>query len=128
MKIIIDSLNQIANAQKIGANTVICAHSKILEKVLLILTEEGFVRGFFKEKVATSLKCYVLLKYVNDQPAIQKVIFESRPGLKRFKKWKDLNKLMNGVGISVLSTNQGIMTNEKAFYRKTGGQCLFKIF
>lgn len=114
--------------KKIGANTVICAHSKILEKVLLILTEEGFVRGFFKEKVGTSLKCYVLLKYVNDQPAIQKVIFESRPGLKRFKKWKDLNKLMNGVGISVLSTNQGIMTNEKAFYRKTGGQCLFKIF
>jgi len=86
MKVLIDSLNQIANAQKIGANIVICTHSKILEKVLFILTEEGFVRGFFKEKVGTSLKCYILLKYVNDRPAIQKVIFESRPGLKTFKK------------------------------------------
>ena len=122
------SLNQIVNAQKIGANTVICKHSKMLEKILNILTEEGFIRGFFKEKVGTSNKCYVLLKYIDDRPAIQNIIFESRPGFKSFKKCKNLTKSFNGVGISVISTNKGIMTNEKAFYQKIGGQCLFKIY
>ena len=93
MKVVIDSLNQIINAQKIGANIVVCSHSKTLERILFILTEEGFIRGFFNEKTKLSLKCYVLLKYVNDRPAIQKIIFESRPGLRKFKKYKNLNKL-----------------------------------
>lgn len=128
MKVLIDSLNQIMNAQKVGANTVVCSHSKTLEKILCILTEEGFIRGFFNEKTKTSLKCYVLLKYVNDRPAIQKVIFESRPGLRKFKKYKSLNKPINGVGLLLMSTNKGIMTNEEAFYNKLGGQCLFKIY
>lgn len=128
MKLVIYSLNQMVNAQKIGANTVVCKHSKMLEKILNILTEEGFIRGFFKEKVGTSNKCYVLLKYIDDRPAIQNIIFESRPGFKSFKKCKNLTKSFNGVGISVISTNKGIMTNEKAFYQKIGGQCLFKIY
>ena len=47
MKLVVDSLNQIINAQKIGANSIVCSHSKALEKILLILTNEGFIRGFF---------------------------------------------------------------------------------
>ena len=70
----------------------------------------------------------MLLKYIDDRPAIQNIIFESRPGFKSFKKCKNLTKSFNGVGISVISTNKGIMTNEKAFYQKIGGQCLFKIY
>lgn len=128
MKIIIDSLNQIMNGHKVGANLIVCPYSKNLEKILTILTEEGFIRGFFKEKVNASLKFYVLLKYVNDRPAIQKMIFESRPGFKSFKKWTGLSKSNNGVGISVLSTNKGIITSEEAFYKKVGGQCIFKIY
>ena len=128
MKLVVDSLNQIINAQKIGVNSIVCSHSKTLEKILIILTNEGFIRGFFNKKDKASSKCYILLKYVNDRPAIEKIIFESRPGLKKFKKFKDLNKPYNGIGLSIMSTNKGIMTNETAFYNKLGGQCLFKIY
>ena len=128
MKIIISSLNQMMNGQKIGANLVICSHSKILEQILVILTDEGFIRGFFKEKTGFSYQCYILLKYVDNQPAIQNIKFESRSGLRLFKRWKDLNKSFNGVGISIMSTNKGIITNEQAFYKKVGGQCLLKIY
>ena len=128
MKIIINSLNQIMNGQKIGANLIVCSYSKILEQILVILTEEGFIRGFFKEKNGFSYQCYILLKYVDNEPVIKNIIFESRPGLKCFKKWKDLSKSSNGVGISIMTTNKGIITNEQAFYKKVGGQCLFKIY
>jgi small subunit ribosomal protein S8 len=128
METVIKCLNQIVNGQKIGANSVICLYSKTLEQILNILTNEGFIRGFFKEKIGIYEKFYVLLKYVDDQPAIKNVVFSSRPGFKSFKKWKDLNKSTNGVGILIMSTNKGIITNEEAFYKKVGGQCLFKIY
>jgi small subunit ribosomal protein S8 len=128
METIIRSLNQVINGQKIGANAIVCSHSKTLEQVLNILTDEGFIRGFFKEKVGSYEKCYILLKYVDDKPAIKDLVFSSRPGFKSFIKWKDLSKSVNGVGISIMSTNKGIITNEEAFYRKVGGQCLFKIY
>lgn len=128
MKTIIQSLNQVINGQKIGANAIVCSHSKALEQVLNILTDEGFIRGFFKEKVGSYEKCYILLKYVDDKPAIKDLVFSSRPGFKSFIKWKDLSKSLNGVGILIMSTNRGIITNEEAFYRKVGGQCLFKIY
>jgi len=91
METIIKCLNEIVNGQKIGANSVICLYSKTLEQILNILANEGFIRGFFKEKIGTYEKCYILLKYVDDQPAIRNVILDSRPGFKSFKKWKDLN-------------------------------------
>ncbi len=128
MKTVIKCLNEMINGQKIGANSVICLYSKTLEQVLNILTNEGFIRGFFKEKIGTYEKLYILLKYIDDEPAIKNVVFSSRPGFKSFQKWKDLNKSMNGVGILVMSTNKGIITNEEAFHKKVGGQCLFKIY
>lgn len=128
MKTVIECLNQIIIGQRIGANSVICLHSKIVGRILNILTVEGFIRGFFKEKIGIYEKFYILLKYVDDEPAIKSVIFSSRPGLKSFKKWKDLNKSRNGTGLSIISTNKGIITNEEAFYKKLGGQCLFKIY
>jgi len=128
METVIRSLNQVINGQKIGANAVVCSHSKTLDQVLNILTEEGFIRGFFKEKIGSYEKCYILLKYVDDKPAIKNVVFSSRPGFKSFIKWKDLSKSINGVGISIMSTNKGVITNEEAFYKKVGGQCLFKIY
>jgi small subunit ribosomal protein S8 len=128
METVIKSLNQVVNGQKIGANAIVCSHSKTLEQVLNILTDEGFIRGFFKEKVGYCEKCYILLKYVDDKPAIKNIVFSSRPGFKSFIKWKDLSKSINGVGIWVMSTNKGVITNEEAFYKKVGGQCLFKIY
>jgi len=128
MKIIISSLNQIMNGQKVGANVIVCVHSKVLDQILNILTEEGFIRGFFNQNVGTSLKCNVLLKYINDKGAIQKLVFGSTPGLNSFKKHKRLDKSFNGVGLSIISTNVGILTNEQVFSRKVGGQFLFKIY
>lgn len=128
METVIKSLNQVINGQKIGANAIVCPHSKTLEQVLNLLTDEGFIRGFFKEKMGSYKKCYILLKYVDDKPAIKDVVFISRPGFKSFIKWKDLSKSVNGVGTLIMSTNKGVITNEEAFYKKVGGECLFKIY
>jgi len=128
METIIKSLNQVINGQKIGANAIVCSHSKTLEQVLNTLTDEGFIRGFFKEKMGSYKKCYILLKYVDDKPAIKDIVFISRPGFKSFIKWKDLSKSVNGVGTLIMSTNKGVITNEEAFYKKVGGECLFKIY
>jgi len=128
MKIIIRSLNQIINGQKVGANVIVCVHSKALDQVLNILTEGGFIRGFFNQNVGSFLKCNVLLKYTNDKGAIQKLVLGSTPGLNSFKRCKQLDKPFNGIGFSVLSTNVGILTNEQAFSQKVGGQLLFKIY
>jgi len=128
MKVIINSLNQIMNGQKVGANIVVCLHSKVLDRILDILTEEGFIRGFFKHNTGSFSKCHILLKYVNDKGAIRNIIFESKPGSKSFKKYKQLNKSFNGIGLLVMSTNKGIITNEQAFSQKVGGQPLFKIY
>jgi small subunit ribosomal protein S8 len=127
MKAISEFLNQIINAQKIGANSVVCMHSKKLDQILNILTEEGFIRGFFKKKIGSDLKCCVLLKYISDHGAIQNVCLMSRPSLKSFKKHKQLSKSLNGARVLIMSTNRGIITNEQAFFQKVGGQCLFRI-
>jgi len=127
MKVVSQSLNQIINAQKIGANAIICVHSKKLDQILNILTEEGFIRGFFKKKAGSSSKCCVLLKYVNDRGAIKNVSSMSRPSLKFFAKHGWLAKPLNGAGILIISTREGIVANEQAFFQKVGGQCLFRI-
>ena len=79
-----------------------------------------------KKRLVLMKSVMILLKYVDDKPAFKNLVFSSRPGFKSFIKWKDLSKSVNGVGISIMSTNKGIITNEEAFYRKVGGQCLFK--
>jgi small subunit ribosomal protein S8 len=128
MKTIINCLNQIVNAQTKGSNAVLCSHSKVLEQVLYILLREGFIRGFFNTKCNSSVKSYVLLKYKGNQPAIQNIVAESPPSLKSYKKYQELKKPVNGVGFFIISTNKGLIINESAFYEKTSGQILFRVY
>jgi small subunit ribosomal protein S8 len=128
MKTIINCLNQIVNAQTKGSNAVLCPHSKVLEQVLYLLSREGFIRGFFNAKCNSSIKSYVLLKYRGNQPVIRNIVAESRPSLKSFKKYQELKKPLNGIGFFIMSTNKGLVINESAFYEKTGGQILFRVY
>lgn len=128
MKELSDSLNQIVNGYRLRVNVVSCHHSKVLEQVLVVLTREGFIRGFFKKRVGCSYKCYVLLKYVNDHPCITFAKMESKSGFQVYKKCKDLRKFCNGLGVQLLSTRIGIITNEEAFSKKVGGKVLFRIY
>ena len=128
MKTIINCLNQIVNAQTKGSNAVLCPHSKVLEQVLYILSREGFIRGFFNAKCNSSIKSYVLLKYRGNQPVIRNIVAESRPSLKWFKKYQELKKPLNGIGFFIISTNKGLVINESAFYEKSGGQILVRVY
>lgn len=128
MKTIINCLNQIVNAQTKGSNAVLCPHSKVLEEVLYILSREGFIRGFFNAKCNSSIKSYVLLKYRGNQPVIRNIVAESRPSLKWFKKYQELKKPLNGIGFFIMSTNKGLVINESAFYEKSGGQILVRVY
>ena len=128
MKTIINCLNQIVNAQTKGSNAVLCPHSKVLEQVLYLLSREGFIRGFFNAKCNSSIKSYVLLKYRGNQPVIRNIVAESRPSLKSFKKYQELKKPLNGIGFFIMSTNKGLVINESAFYEKTAGQTLVRVY
>ena len=128
MKTIINCLNQIVNAQTKGSNAVLCPHSKVLEEVLYILSREGFIRGFFNAKCNSSIKSYVLLKYRGNQPVIRNIVADSRPSLKSFKKYQELKKPLNGIGFFIMSTNKGLVINESAFYEKSGGQILVRVY
>jgi small subunit ribosomal protein S8 len=128
MKTIINCLNQIVNAQTKGSNAVLCPHSKVLEQVLYILSREGFIRGFFNAKCNSSIKSYVLLKYRGNQPVIRNIVADSRPSLKSFKKYQELKKPLNGIGFFIMSTNKGLVINESAFYEKSGGQILVRVY
>jgi small subunit ribosomal protein S8 len=128
MKTIINCLNQIVNAQTKGSNAVLCPHSKVLEQVLYILSREGFIRGFFNAKCNSSIKSYVLLKYRGNEPVIRNIVADSRPSLKSFKKYQELKKPLNGIGFFIMSTNKGLVINESAFYEKSGGQILVRVY
>ena len=128
MKTIINCLNQIVNAQTKGSNAVLCPHSKVLEQVLYLLSREGFIRGFFNAKCNSSIKSYVLLKYRGNQPVIRNIVVESRPSLKLFRKYRELKKPINGIGFFIMSTNKGLVINESAFYEKSGGQILVRVY
>lgn len=125
---VINSLNQMVNAQIKGSNGILCTHSKVLEKILGILCREGFIRGFFNTKFNSSLKSYVLLKYKHNQPAIRNIIVESGPSLKLFKRYQELKKSSNGVGVFIMSTNKGLVSNDTSFHQKIGGQVLFRVY
>lgn len=128
MKTLSNSLNQIINGYRLKVNVVSCHHSKVLERVLIVLTQEGFIRGFFKKRVGHFYKCHVLLKYVDDCPSVTFASLDSKPGLEVYKKCKHLKKFYNGLGIQLLSTKKGVLTNEAAFSKKIGGKVLFRMY
>jgi small subunit ribosomal protein S8 len=115
-------LNCITNAQTRGHNILVYKYSKYIFFILSILYEENFIKGFLIKNSGPKKKFYILLKYKNDKQAISTIFISDKNSRK-----KDLEKIHNGVSISIISTSKGLITSETACLLKIGGVLLFTI-
>lgn len=124
-----DMLTRIRNGQQARKSDITVPASKLRENVLEVLKREGFICGYERvnlRKGVDSLK--VELKYYEGRPVISEITRVSTPGRRVYSGVKDLQKFYNGLGISVLSTPQGVMSDHEARQANVGGEVLCKVF
>ena len=124
-----DMLTRIRNGQMASKSSVVAPASKLRANVLDVLKREGFIRNFEESESRPGLReLKIELKYHEGQPAIQEISRVSKPGRRVYSKIKDLNKVYNGLGISIISTPQGVMSDAEAREANVGGEVLCQVF
>ena len=126
---IADMLTRIRNAQRAGLEDVSMPSSRLKAEVARIFKAEGYILDFKVEgDVKKSLVIELKYSDQDSEPAIRGLRRESKPGLCRFCGWKDIPRVLGGLGTSVLSTSQGVMSGREARRRKIGGELLCSIW
>lgn len=129
--IISDTLTRIRNAQKVNLSQVNCKLSNTVTKILDVLEEEGYIKGYTivkDPKDPKKNKALVNLKYYNLSPVIQKIDRVSKPGVRIYSKIASLPLHNNGLGIYIISTSAGIMSDREARKKNMGGEIICKVF
>ncbi|MFZ2162613.1 MAG: 30S ribosomal protein S8 [Sideroxyarcus sp.] len=119
-----DMLTRIRNAQMAEKVTVVMPSSKIKAAIAKVLQDEGYVDGFKVIDHDGKPTLEIGLKYYADRPVIEKIQRVSRPGLRVYKGSEDIPRVMNGLGIAIVSTSKGLMTDRKARANGIGGEVL----
>lgn len=125
---IADMLTRIRNAQMAGLPSVNCPSSKIKQAILDVLKQEGYIGGYAVNDDLVKPELTVELKYYNGRPVIEELRRGSRPGLRQYRGNDDLPEVRAGLGISVVSTNKGVMTDKAARKAGVGGEVLCTVF
>ena len=126
---IADLLTRIRNGQQAKKESVTAPASNMRENVLGVLEREGYIRGFERYNVRTGIdEIKIELKYYDGEPVIREINRVSRPGCRVYSKIKDLPKVYNGLGIAILSTPQGVMSDAEAREANVGGEILCQVF
>jgi small subunit ribosomal protein S8 len=124
-----DTLTRIRNGQRARKNAVTAPASKLRENVLDVLQREGYIRGFERYNVRPGIdELRIELKYNEGEPVISKITRVSTPGRRIYSKIKDLPRVYNGLGISILSTPRGVMSDHEARDANVGGEVLCQVF
>ena len=121
---IADMLTRIRNAQMVGKTAVGVPSSTLKISIAQVLKDEGYVEGFAVRDNEGKAVLEISLKYYAGQPVIEKIERVSRPGLRIYKGRDDLPKVMNGLGVAIVSTSKGVMTDRKARATGVGGEVL----
>lgn len=121
---IADMLTQIRNGQMAKKETVTLPASKKKIAILQVLESEGYILAFQQKKADEKPILIVYLKYFKDKPVIDQLRRISRPGLRVYKRNDELPTVMGGLGIAIVSTSQGVMTDKKARQLGQGGEVL----
>jgi len=119
-----DLLTRIRNGQTAGKTSVTMASSKLKASILKVLKDEGYIAGYNVEEAAGKPQLTVDLKYFDGRPVIDRLERVSRPGLRIYKPAKDIPQVMNGLGVAIVSTSRGVMTDRKARQTGVGGEVL----
>lgn len=123
-----DMLTRIRNAQMRGRSAVVSPSSKLRENVLNVLEREGYIRGFAEIEKDGRRELEIQLKYFDGAPVISEIKRVSKPGRRVYSAVKDLPLVRNGLGISVLSTPKGVMSDADARAQNVGGEILFRVY
>jgi len=121
---IADMLTRIRNGLAAGKKSVTIPHSKMKESIALVLKDEGYIADFNQDSVDGKAMLNVELKYYQGKPVIDKMRRVSRPGLRIYKSKDELPKVMGGLGIAIISTSKGVMTDRAARRDGHGGEVL----
>lgn len=125
---IADFLTRIRNAQMAKLPNVNCPSSKIKVALSEVLQNEGYINGFNVDANAGKPVISVELKYHQGRPVIEEIKRVSRPGLRSYKGSEELPKNRAGLGVAILSTNKGLMTDKQAQAAGIGGEVLCTVF
>ncbi len=124
-----DMLTRIRNAQMRGKSSVVSPSSKLRRWVLDVLKDEGYIRGYSeKQFTGTTAELEIELKYHEGRPVIQDIQRVSKPGRRVYSSVKTMPVVQNGLGISILSTPKGVMSDSAARENNVGGEVLCRIF
>ncbi len=119
-----DMLTRIRNAQRAQKSAVVMPSSKLKRAIAAVLKDEGYVEDFAVRPNAGKPELDIALKYYAGQPVIERIERVSRPGLRVYKGCHDLPKVMNGLGVAIVSTPKGVMTDRRARASNLGGEVL----
>ena len=121
---IADMLTRIRNAQQVKKNSVAMPSSKVKVAIATVLRDEGYIDSFNVTEEAGKAELNVGLKYYAGRPVIERLERVSRPGLRIYKGRDELPSVMNGLGVAIISTSKGVMTDRKARATGVGGEVL----
>ncbi len=119
-----DMLTRIRNAQMVQKTSVVMPSSKLKVAIAQVLKDEGYVDSFSVVGEATKPQLEVVLKYYAGRPVIEHIERVSRPGLRIYKGRHDIPNVMNGLGVAIVTTPKGVMTDRKARQAGIGGEVL----
>lgn len=124
-----DLLTRLRNGQMVRKSVVKAPYSKMREGVLVVLQQEGLIRGYTVSELRRNIKeLSVELKYHEGRPAIVNIKRVSKPGCRVYRPIDDVKPSYNGLGISILSTSRGIMSDADAKAANVGGEILCTVF
>jgi small subunit ribosomal protein S8 len=124
-----DMLTRIRNGQKAGLSAVTSPASKLRANVLDVLKREGFIRGYERAAETSGMAEFrIELKYHEGHPVIREIKRVSTPGRRVYSKIAELQPVFNGLGISILSTPRGVMSDHEARAANVGGEVLCRVF
>jgi len=123
-----DMLTRIRNGQRAKKDSVLSPASKLRANVLEVLQREGYIRGYSEEANGAHKALRIELKYFEGEPAIKHVARVSKPGRRIYSGSKELPVVRNGLGITIVSTPKGVLSDAEARTENVGGEVLAEVF
>ena len=121
---IADMLIRIRNAQMVGHAETVMPASRLKASIARVLKDEGYIEDFALRENGVRKELAIALKYYAGRPVIERIERVSRPGLRIYKACAQLPQVMNGLGVAIVTTSKGVMTDRKARQAGIGGEVL----
>jgi small subunit ribosomal protein S8 len=124
-----DMLTRIRNAQRARHTSCVAPASRLRANVLEVLKREGFIRGFSAEELRPGVaQLRIELKYTDGEPVIKEIMRISKPGRRVYSKIREMPRVYAGLGVSILSTPRGVLSDAEARAANVGGEVLCRVF